>query len=506
MPATNPIHRVLVANRGEIAVRLLRGLQALGKQTVAVYSEADGAAPHVRVATQAVCVGPPAPGESYLNVAALLDAAKETGADAIHPGYGFLSENADFAAAVEAAGLTFIGPTAESIRAMGDKTTAGEIARKAKVPTVPSHTEDSTPQELQAAAARIGLPVLVKAAAGGGGKGMRIARSLEELPDLVAAAGREALSAFGDGRVFLERYLENARHVEVQMVGDGEGNALLLGARDCSTQRRHQKLIEECPPPHLPEGTLNAMLAAARSLVVATNYRGVGTVEFILADDGAFYFLETNTRLQVEHPVTECVYGVDLLELQVRVAEKRGWPQELEHRTPRGHAVEVRVYAENPAAGFLPSIGTLTEVVWPQGPGVRVDAGVEQGNEVSIYYDPLLAKIITYADNRESALVRMERALEETFLAGVETSVHFCKQLIAHEDFHAARVHTTYVAEQLEAAAAAPDATDTDDSESWWQAAACVGWSLGAQPHAGSGATTRQPGSWDTLRDWRATP
>ncbi|MEM7168200.1 MAG: biotin carboxylase N-terminal domain-containing protein [Planctomycetota bacterium] len=498
------LKRVLVANRGEIALRLLRGLQALGKETVAVYSEADAAAPHLRAAHQAICVGPPPPGESYLKIDALIAAAQASGADAIHPGYGFLSENADFAAAVEAAGLTFIGPTATSIREMGDKTTAGEIARAAGIPTVPAHQPDGEVDaaKLQAAAKEIGVPVLVKAAAGGGGKGMRIAHSIAEIPDLVEAASREAQNAFGDGRVFLERYLENARHVEVQVVGDGAGHALVLGARDCSTQRRHQKLIEECPPPQLPTATHDAMLAAARSLVERSNYRGAGTVEFILANDGAFYFLEVNTRLQVEHPVTECVYGVDLLELQVSVAEGRGWPKELEQRQPQGHAVEVRVYAENPAAGFLPSTGTLTEVVWPQGPGVRVDAGVERGNEVSIYYDPLLAKIITYGEDRDRALDRMEQALAETFLAGVETSVQFCRELIAHEDFRATRVHTTYVAEKLENAAPAPPR----DDDPWWQAAACVGWNLGQPDASGSGPSTRQPGAWDTLRDWRATP
>ena len=501
------IQRVLVANRGEIAVRLLRGLRALGKDTVAVYSEADTAAPHLRAASRAVCLGPPPPGESYLKVEALLEAARKTGADAIHPGYGFLSENADFAAAVENAGLTFIGPTPDSIRAMGDKTTAGDIAREAGVPTVPAHTpgdaEDGA--ALQQAAEQIGLPVLVKAAAGGGGKGMRIARTIEEIPELVAAASREAVGAFGDGRVFLERYLENARHVEVQVVGDGKGKALLFGARDCSTQRRHQKLIEECPPPRITEATYDAMLAASRSLVEKTNYRGAGTVEFILAETGEFFFLEMNTRLQVEHPVTELVFGVDLLELQVRVAEGRGWPQELENRAARGHAVEVRIYAENPAAGFLPSIGTLTEVVWPQGPGIRVDAGVERGNEVSIYYDPLLAKIITYGADRDEALTRMQHALDETFLAGVETSVRFCRELIAHEDFRNANVHTTYVGEKLEAAAesAAERATEEParDDEAWWQAAACLGWNQIGGTLAGGPA--RQPQAWETLRDWR---
>lgn len=496
---------VLVANRGEIALRLLRGLRSLGLGTVAIYSEADQDAPYVRTADRAICIGPASPTESYLDIEKVVAAGRRAKIHAVHPGYGFLSENANFAAAVEAEGWTFIGPTAESIRSMGDKTQAGKIAREAGVPIVPAFTPegDPSPAELLAEAKKLGVPLMIKAAAGGGGKGMRIARSFDELAEMVQSAQREATAAFGDGRVFLERYLENARHVEVQMVGDGKGKALTLGARDCSLQRRHQKIIEETPAravraDGLSPKTESAMLDAARALCERTSYRGAGTVEFILTPNDEFFFLEMNTRLQVEHPVTEIVHGVDLLELQVAVAHGESWPAELEKAAPSGHAIEVRVYAENPANGFLPSIGTLTEVVWPAGPGIRVDAGVERGSEVTVHYDPLLAKIIAHGSDRKQAIERMRQALAETFVAGVDTSLEFCRDLLGTDEFREGRVYTTMIAEKFSDWGAAPA------HDPWRSAAAAAALELANRPAEGS-TESLLPGVWSSLSNWRVS-
>lgn len=497
------LSRVLVANRGEIALRVIRGVQALGLEAVAVYSEVDAGSLAVQAADHAVPIGAPPPGESYLDIEKVIAAARATGADGIHPGYGFLSENADFAQAVAEAGITFLGPTPESIRLMGDKTQAGDQARASGVPTVPAFTPspEATVAEISAAAEKLGTPLMIKAAAGGGGKGMRIARDLAEVPEMVEAAQREAQTAFGDARVFLERYIERARHVEIQVVGDGKGGALTLGARDCSLQRRHQKLIEESPVPAVPAAVIQDMETAASNLVQQTQYRGAGTVEFILetrdGDSGhAFFFLEMNTRLQVEHPVTELVQGVDLVALQVAIARGESWDPDLEQRSPSGHAIEVRVYAENPGVGFLPSIGTLTEVVWPQGPGIRVDAGVASGDEVTLYYDPLLAKIISYGVDRDQAIARMRRALAETFIAGVETSLEFCREILDSTAFRSSQMYTTLIEDELS------DWAPREDTDAWQSAAIEAALHLTAGGPVGGGPP-KLPTAWESLRDWR---
>ena len=495
--------RVLVANRGEIAVRLHRGLRSLGHETVAVYSEADRGTPFVRAATTAVEIGPPPPNESYLVIERLIEAGRRTGANAVHPGYGFLSENASFAEAVEAEGWTFLGPTAETIAQMGDKTRAREIAESAGVPVVPSCTpeKEEAPAQLAAAASNLGLPLMIKAAAGGGGKGMRIVHELDQLEEAIGAAVREAEGAFGDGRIFMERYLEKARHVEVQVVGDGQGGAVSLGERDCSMQRRHQKLVEESPAPQLGNRVRDAMARAARALVERTNYRGAGTVEFLVGPDKAFYFLEMNTRLQVEHPVTECVHQLDLVAAQVAVATRAELPPETE---PVGHAIEIRVYAENPETGFLPSIGVCHEVVWPSGPGIRVDSGIERGSEVTMYYDPLLAKIIAWGEDRDAAIERMRAALAETFIAGVETNVGYCRDLIDHPAFRSGDVHTGFLAEDF-AEWKRPTLDDSEDPGHEWRSAAAA---FAKRPEARQGdgfggAPSGPPSLWESLPGWR---
>ncbi len=494
--APTPVQmRVLIANRGEIALRVIRGVHAAGGVAIAIHSDVDRHSPFVRAADVSYPM-PGSPTEAYLNVDAVLAACQATGATAVHPGYGFLSENAGFAERLEAAGLIFIGPTADSIRLMGDKTRAVECAREANVPTVPSFTPDAEVDlaTMRTEAETIGLPLLIKAAAGGGGKGMRVARSLDDLAEMIPSAVREAQNAFGDGRVFLERYLENAKHIEVQVVGDGHGDGVALGERDCSVQRRHQKIIEESPAPNLPDETRQRLHAAALSLVEKTNYRGAGTVEFILAADGEFFFLEMNTRLQVEHPVTEMVHGVDLVDLQLRIAHGEKIPASAKEASPRGHAIEIRVYAETPPT-FMPSIGSLHEVVWPEGPGVRVDSGVERGGEVSVHYDPMLAKIIVHAANRSSAIERMRRALAETFIAGVDTTLGFCRDVIGHETFRGGHAYTTLIADEF---------TDwvAPARDDWVEAAARLAPRLAG---AGSEATpdAGQPGVWTTLDQWR---
>lgn len=492
--------RVLVANRGEIARRLIRGLKRLGHETVAVHSEADANAPHVALADFAFALGGTTAAESYLRIERILEACRATGANAVHPGYGFLSENAEFAAAAEAAGLIFVGPRADSIRLMGDKTAAIETARAAGVPTVPSYTPPSpetAPDEIAREAKKLGLPLMIKAAAGGGGKGMRIAHDASELAELVPAAVREAKSAFGDGRIFLERYVNPARHVEVQVLGDGEGGAVVFGERDCSVQRRHQKLVEEAPAPNLSDTTRTALHDAARGLVESTKYRGAGTVEFILAEDESFFFLEMNTRLQVEHPVTECVFGVDLLALQMSVAAGRGIPASCHGIEPRGHAIEVRVYAEDAEGGFLPSTGDLVEVTWPSGPGVRVDSGVETGHEVTLHYDPMLAKVIVWDTDRGRAIDALRQALGETFIAGVKTTVGFCRDLIDHAAFREAKLSTGFIPEHFADWKGAPP----DDA--WTRAAIAMAPRLLGHLASPSGAEEAIPLAWESLTDWR---
>ena len=440
--------KILIANRGEIAIRIARACREMGIDSVAIHSEADRNAPHVRTADEAACVGPASSRESYLNVDAILDAARAAGADAVHPGYGFLSERAEFAQAVADAGLTFIGPSADAIAAMGEKTRARTLVAKHGVPVLPAVEHPPTdPAALGQAAARIGFPLLVKAAAGGGGKGMRIVRDAAELARATEAASREALAAFGDGRVYLERYLERPRHIEVQVLADQHGHSIHLGERECSIQRRHQKIIEEAPSPAVSPELRARMAAAALAAAEAVGYTNAGTVEFLLGGGGEFYFLEMNTRLQVEHPVTEWVYGIDLVQAQIRVAAGELLGVRQEEVRARGHALECRVYAEDPARGFLPSPGRIEWVAEPQGPGIRVDSGITSDYEVPPHYDPLLAKLSVWAMDREGARRRMVTALREYVIEGIVSNIPFMIRILQHPEFAAGRTHTHFIEE-----------------------------------------------------------
>ncbi|MET8470604.1 biotin carboxylase N-terminal domain-containing protein [Streptomyces sp. NPDC006422] len=434
---------VLVANRGEIAVRVIRTLRALGIRSVAVHSAADADARHVREADEAVRIGPPAATESYLVAERLIEAAAATGAQAVHPGYGFLAENAEFARACEAAGLVFIGPPAEAIALMGDKIRAKETVSAAGVPVVPGGRDP----ELAEAARKLGAPVLIKPSAGGGGKGMRLVRDLTVLEEEIAAARREARASFGDDTLLVERWIDRPRHIEIQVLADGHGNVVHLGERECSLQRRHQKIVEEAPSVLLDEATRAAMGAAAVEAARSCGYRGAGTVEFIVPgeDPAAYCFMEMNTRLQVEHPVTELVTGVDLVEWQVRVAAGERLPFAQDDITLTGHAVEARLCAEDPARGFLPSGGTVLALAEPEGEGVRVDSGLTEGTEVSSLYDPMLAKIIAYGPDRDTALRRLRAALARTVTLGVPTNAGYLRRLLAHPDVVAGELDTGLV-------------------------------------------------------------
>ncbi len=456
------IRSVLIANRGEIAVRIVRAARELGIHAVAVYSTADRLAPHVLEADEAYPIGPASAAESYLRGEYLVEVAQEAGVEAVHPGYGFLAERADFARAVEAAGLRFIGPSPDTIAAMGDKTEARRRMAAAGVRIVPGLTETvDDAAEAASAAAELGFPLILKASAGGGGKGMRVVYEAGELPRAFEAAAREALGAFGDGSMYLERYLERPRHVEIQVLGDAHGNVVHLGERECSIQRRHQKLIEEAPSSVLTPSERQAMGEAAVRAAKAVDYRSAGTVEF-LYQDGDFFFLEMNTRLQVEHPVTELVTGVDLVEWQFRVAsgERLGFEQDDIHMT--GHAIECRITSEDPAAGFLPSTGVISHLEVPSGPGVRWDGGIREGLEVSAHYDPLLAKLIVFAPDRAAAIARMARALDELVVVGVETSAPFHRRVMDEEDFRAGDLSIGYLEQHPELVAfEAPEAEAT---------------------------------------------
>jgi 3-methylcrotonyl-CoA carboxylase alpha subunit len=434
--------KILIANRGEIACRVARTARRLGVRTVAVYSDADREALHVRLADEARRIGPPPARESYLDIEAILAAARSSGAEAIHPGYGFLSENEDFAAACAKAGIVFIGPSAESIAAMGDKAAAKRLMDKADVPLVPGyHGEKQDPAFLKKEAEKIGFPVLIKPSAGGGGKGMRVVTDAKSFAAQVEAACREAKSSFGDERVLLERYLERPRHIEVQVFGDSHGNCVYVFERDCSVQRRHQKVLEEAPAPNF--GKREEMGAAAVSAAKAIGYVGAGTVEFIAEQDGRFYFMEMNTRLQVEHPVTEMVTGIDLVEWQLRVAAGEPLPARQSDLALSGHAIEARIYAEDPEREFLPSTGKLIHVRFPEGsPDVRVDAGVQEGSEISPWYDPMIAKLIVRGADRAAALARLRRALGEIEIAGVTTNVAFLGRIAASRAFSQADLDT----------------------------------------------------------------
>ena len=438
--------KILIANRGEIAVRVMRTARRLGIRTVAVYSEADAGAMHVECADEAVCVGPPQAAQSYLRGDTILEVARRTGAQAIHPGYGFLSENARFASGCSDAGVVFIVPPPEAIRIMGSKAESKRVMSTAGVPLVPGyHGESQELTTLKREADAIGYPVLVKASAGGGGKGMRVVRDAADLADAVAGARRESKAAFGDDSLLLEKYLLRPRHVEIQVFADRQGNCLYLFERDCSIQRRHQKVIEEAPAPDLPDAVRTRMGEAAVAAALAVNYVGAGTVEF-LYENGAFYFIEMNTRLQVEHPVTEMITGLDLVEWQLRVAAGEPLPRTQDQLVRRGHAFEARIYAEDPQREFLPSIGQLTHLRPPaEGPHVRVDTGVRAGDEISVYYDPMIAKLITWDEDRTAALRRLRRALNEYEVAGVSTNVSFLTSIAAHTAFEDAQIDTGFI-------------------------------------------------------------
>lgn len=447
-----PIQKVLIANRGEIARRIARTCHARGIATVAVYSEADREALHVREAREAVLLGPAPSRESYLRVDRILEAAHRTGADAVHPGYGFLSENAEFAEAVAGAGLRFVGPSPDAIRRMGLKSVARAIAAEAQVPTVPGYNGDDQ-DRLREEALRIGFPVLIKASAGGGGKGMRLVRGESELDEAIAGARREAEAAFGNGHLLLERYIERARHVEIQIFGDTHGNLIHFGERECSIQRRHQKIIEEAPSPAVDEHLRARMGEAAVSIGKAIGYSSAGTVEFLLAPSGDFYFIEVNTRIQVEHPVTEMVCSVDLVDLQLTVAEGRPLGIRQEDVRLAGHAIEARLYAEDPANDYLPATGTVVRASFGE---ARIETGIEAGSEISIYYDPMVAKLVAAGATRAEAIRRLSRALEDTRVMGVTTNRDFLLRVLGDPAFQAGETHTGFL-NGFPAAAADPE-------------------------------------------------
>ncbi len=447
MPIPDPrmFSKILIANRGEIALRVIRAAHELGVQAVAVYSEADRYAPHVFAADEAYLIGPPPSAQSYLRQDALIEIAKRSGAEAIHPGYGFLSERAPFIRAVREAGLVFIGPSAEAVEAMGDKTAARSRVIDAGVPVVPGTKQAlSGPEEARRAAAEIGYPVLLKASAGGGGKGMRVVNSEDEIERALTAAGNEARAAFGDDAVYVEKYLQGPRHIEIQLLADRHGNTLHLGERECSIQRRHQKMIEEAPSPVLTPEEREAMGATAVAAARSVNYEGAGTVEF-LYQDGEFYFLEMNTRIQVEHPVTELTTGIDLVQWQIRIAAGEAIPFRQEDVRMQGHAIECRITSEDPANDFLPSTGRIEHLDIPSGPGVRWDWGIAVGYEVGLFYDPMLAKLIVHGPTREEAIDRMRRALGELRVVGLDTSVPFHLRVMDEPDFRAGRLDIRYL-------------------------------------------------------------
>ncbi|MEM9938911.1 MAG: biotin carboxylase N-terminal domain-containing protein [Pseudomonadota bacterium] len=445
------ITKILIANRGEIAVRIARTCRRLGIRTVAVFSDADRDALHVRVCDEAVHIGASAPAESYLKIEKIIDAAQQTGAEAVHPGYGFLSENAAFAEALDEAGIIFIGPTAETIRAMGSKSAAKDLMEAAGVPTTPGYQgADQSLQVFKSEAEKIGYPILLKATAGGGGKGMRIVEAEKDLKGALSSAKQEAKSAFGDDRFLVEKYIPKARHLEVQIFGDGKGEVVHLYERDCSVQRRHQKIIEEAPAPDLAPVVRDKLLAAGVAAGQAVNYRGAGTVEFLYDGAEGVYFMEMNTRLQVEHPVSECITGEDLVEWQIAVAAGGALPKPQSEITTYGHAFEARLYAEKPEADFAPSIGDLQHVALPNDLA-RIDTGIAAGQTISTFYDPMIAKIIVHGDTRGNALGRLRLALSETAITGVETNAAFLSALAEDQDFTEGRVSTRYIEEHYEA-------------------------------------------------------
>jgi acetyl-CoA carboxylase biotin carboxylase subunit len=521
--APRPIRRLLVANRGEIAVRVMRACRELGIVPIAVHSSIDRGALHVREADVSVEIGGPAPAESYLRADAILDAAARTRADAVHPGYGFLSENAAFAAACRDAGVIFVGPPPAAISAMGSKLGARERMQRAGVPVVPGATPvDQSDAGVRAAALALGLPVVVKASAGGGGKGMRVVTDAGALDESIAAARREAMRAFGDGTLYVERRVERPRHVEIQIVADAHGGCVHLFERECSIQRRHQKIVEETPSPALTPAIRARMGEAAVAAARAAGYVNAGTIEFLLegtGDEARFYFLEMNTRLQVEHAITEAVTGVDLVHAQLAVAAGAPLPWSQADLTPRGHAIEVRLCAEDPAQGFLPQAGRLLACRFPHAPGVRVDAGVERGDAIPVQYDSLVAKLVAHAATRDAAIARLSAALRRTLVFGVRTNATLLARILTHPRFVAGDVDTGFVPDELDALVSASPASAALAAAAWVRTSPDVspgvapGVSPGVSPDASPGvawgarngvadsAIAASP--WATLRGWR---
>jgi acetyl-CoA carboxylase, biotin carboxylase subunit len=438
--------RILIANRGEIAVRIIRACREMGIESVAVFSDVDRRALFVRKADHAYPIGPAQASESYLNIEKILDVARRSGAEAIHPGYGFLSENAKFARACEAAGIKFIGPSAASMEMMGSKTRARQNMKKAGVPFVPGSEKGlESPEAAERLAEEIGYPVMLKAAAGGGGKGMRLVRDPKELRSALESAQSEAQRSFGDSEVYIEKFIENPRHIEVQIFADEYGNTVYLGERECSVQRRHQKVMEEAPSPIVTPEMRSKMGEIAVKAAKAAKYANAGTIEFLVDQQRNFYFLEMNTRLQVEHPVTELVTGLDLVHLQIRVANGEKLPIKQEDVSVRGHAIELRIYAEDPDNNFFPSPGRITRLISPSGPGIRRDSGMYEGWEVPLEYDPLLAKLIGYGETREMAIDRLRRALVEYFVGGIKTNIPLFRRILLHPDFRAGNLDTGFL-------------------------------------------------------------
>jgi len=502
------VKKILIANRGEIAVRVIRACRELGISPVAVYSECDRAALHVRLADEAYAIGPSAPRESYLRIDRIVEVARKSGADAVHPGYGFLAENETFAAAVRDAGIVFIGPTPEAIETMGSKTAARVAAKRAGVPIVPG-TEDPLSADvpdsaIAAIAARIGYPLLVKAVAGGGGKGMRTVTDAADLANAVRAARSEAGAAFGDAAVYLERRLTRPRHIEVQLLGDQHGTVVPFLERECSIQRRHQKVVEETPSLAVSPQLRRAMTSAAAAVAAAVGYTNAGTIEFLLDEDGAFYFLEMNTRLQVEHPITEMVTGLDLVRWQIRIA--RGERLDLDPDrllVPNGHAIECRIYAEDPDNGFLPSPGRIRQLRVPSGPGIRDDSGATAGLDVPIFYDPMISKLVAWAEDRPLAIARMRRALEEYLVTGIRTTVPFFRWLLAQPAFVDGRFHTTYLDDVLKSRNGRPFVEPTADTEELAAIAAALDAAMSAASLAPPpGAPAQSHGA--ATSGWRA--
>jgi acetyl-CoA carboxylase, biotin carboxylase subunit len=479
--------RILIANRGEIAVRVIRACRDMGIEAAAVYADCDRGARHVRLADQAVHIGGNAPGESYLRIDRIVDAAKQTGADGVHPGYGFLAENEDFAAACRDAGLTFIGPSPDAIALMGSKTAARQAAMQAGVPVVPGTEEplgvDVPDATIAGVADRIGYPIMIKAVAGGGGKGMRLVTTAAELPGAIRAARSEAQAAFGDPAIYLERRITRPRHIEIQLLGDHHGTVLPFVERECSIQRRHQKVIEETPSPVVDPQLRMRIASDAAAIARSVGYTNAGTIEFLLDQAGHYYFLEMNTRLQVEHPITEMVTGIDLVQWQIRIARGERLTIDADVAiTPRGHAIECRIYAEDADAGFLPSPGHIDALRVPSGPGIRDDSGAEAGGDVPIFYDPLISKLVAWGADRPQAIARMRRALAEYDVVGIKTSIPFFRWMLEQPDYLEARFHTAYLDEILRARVGEPFSSPDDERIDVAVIAAAIQQVLGPNP------------------------